>query len=110
MHLWDFQQNNPPGHNYANHTSGFGQIGGLGGMLYAHKWYCLESEVKLNSVDKPAVLADGAPHVGNGVRQDWSAGGAIRHWVGGRLVYGGTRAWCSEACRSTHRPAASTPG
>lgn len=87
LHLWDFQHNNPPGHRYANLQSAFGQIGGLGGILYAHHWYCLESEVKLNSVDKPAVLADGSPHVINGVRQYWSPDGEIRHWVDGRLVF-----------------------
>jgi len=80
---WDFQ-NNPQGYNYASlGDRGFvawGQRGGLGGVLYAGRWYCIEEEVKLNSVDA-VNAADG---------RKWVADGECRVWVDGRLAYEST--------------------
>ena len=76
-HLTDFQANNPPGHRYGLEQGPqfdrWGQQGGAGGMLYAGHWYCVETELKLNTV------MPGAP----GYRAD----GALRAWLDGRLVY-----------------------
>lgn len=76
-HLYDFYQRNPPGHNYG-HADGstaeqqWGQRGGLG-VLYAGQWYCVETELKLNTVlpGAPGYLADGE----------------LRTWIDGRLAY-----------------------
>jgi hypothetical protein len=77
FHHYDYGINNPPGHKY-NQTDPaqferWGQQGGLGGMLYADKWYCVETEVDLNTIsdDAPGYLPDGA----------------CRAWLDGRLVY-----------------------
>ena len=87
--FYDFQ-NNPPGHNYASDgdqsLNEMGQRGGLGGVLYANRWYCIEEEVYLNSVDRPASI-NGAPHLINGVQQFWTPDGAVRFWIDGRLAY-----------------------
>ncbi len=75
-HLFDFQSRNPAGHNYANDPPKavmLGQRGGLGGILYANQWYCIESELRLNSV------MDGWP----GFRPD----GELRVWIDGRLAF-----------------------
>ncbi len=89
---YDFQ-NNPPGHNYASGVGrdfhALGQRGGLGGTLYADRWYCIEEEIKLNSVDKPAMI-DGAPHLKDGVQQYWTPDGEVRCWIDGRLAYEAT--------------------
>lgn len=77
FHLYDFYYQNPPGHNYGhgdgNMPEHWGQRGGVGGMLYAGQWYCIEHELKLNTVmpESPGFLADGE----------------IRAWVDGRLAY-----------------------
>ena len=89
-HLFDYNSVSIPGHVYAaSPKSGYcwGQRGGLGGVLYADHWYCVELECLLNSVDQPAVLADGSPHVVNGVRQHWSPDGELRAWIDGRLAF-----------------------
>lgn len=89
LHLYDFYFKNPPGHNYTvdqPRATMFGQRGGMGGTLYANRWYCIEAEVKLNSVNQPAVLTDGSPHVVNGVRQYWTPDGELRVWIDGRLA------------------------
>ena len=76
-HLTDFQANNPPGHRYGLEQSPqfdrWGQRGGTGGMLYAGHWYCVETELKLNSVtpSQPALAADGV----------------LRTWLDGRMVF-----------------------
>jgi hypothetical protein len=77
-HLYDFLQNNPTGHNYGgpNGTAQqerWGQRGGLGGVLYAGKWYCVETELKLNTISNtaPGFLPDGE----------------LRTWIDGRLSY-----------------------
>lgn len=72
----DYQAAQPEGYNYGatpiQHQT-FGQIGGRGGILYPHTWYCLETEVDLNSV------SDTYP----GFKPD----GVYRQWLDGVLVY-----------------------
>lgn len=77
-HLYDFYYRNPPGHNYgrgdrSEEGERWGQIGGLGGVMYAGQWYCVETELKLNSLtsDAPGFLADGE----------------LRTWIDGRLTF-----------------------
>ncbi len=72
----DYQAAQPNGYNYGNtpiQDQTFGQIGGRGGILYPHIWYCLETEVDLNSV------SDTYP----GFKPD----GVYRQWLDGVLVY-----------------------
>ncbi len=75
-HLYDFNNQNPPGYNYGSTDTvgqqNWGQRGGLGGVLYAGHWYCIETELLLNSL--PAT---------GGFNPD----GALRAWINGRLVY-----------------------
>lgn len=77
FHLYDFQANNPAGHRYGLEQrpqfDRWGQRGGIGGMLYAGHWYCVETELRLNTV-----FADAPGHV---------ADGALRTWLDGKLVY-----------------------
>ena len=77
FHLYDFQGNNPPGHRYGTEQPSqferWGQRGGGGGMLYAGHWYCVETELQLNSVSARA--------------PGFAPDGALRAWVDGRLVY-----------------------
>lgn len=77
FHLYDFQANNPVGHRYGrdepSQAERWGQRGGLGGMLYAGHWYCIETELRLNTVDSRAGT--------------WQPDGELRAWVDGRLVY-----------------------
>lgn len=77
FHLYDFQGNNPAGHRYGieqpSQFERWGQRGGQGGMLYAGHWYCVETELQLNSVSPNA--------------PGFSADGALRAWLDGRLVY-----------------------
>jgi hypothetical protein len=76
FHLYDFHQN-PAGYNYGQGEGGIteqlGMLGGLGGMIYAGRWYCIETELKLNTVmpNAPGFAPDGE----------------VRAWVDGRLVY-----------------------
>lgn len=75
-HLYDFYWRNPKGHNYSGDSgrkAKLGQRGGLGGILYAKQWYCMESEVKLNTVmpASPGFLPDGE----------------LRTWIDGRLAF-----------------------
>jgi hypothetical protein len=58
-------------------------------VLYADRWYCIEEEIKLNSVDQPAIV-NGQPHLINGVQQYWTADGEVRCWIDGRLAYEST--------------------
>jgi hypothetical protein len=77
FHLYDFQSNNPVGHRYGQDQppqfDRWGQRGGTGGLLYAGHWYCIETELKLNTVvpAMPGFLPDGE----------------LRAWLDGRLVY-----------------------
>jgi hypothetical protein len=77
FHLWDYQYQNPPGHNYGREQEPtferWGQRGGTGGLLYADQWYCVETELKLNSVSNTA--------------PGFSPDGEIRAWIDGRLVF-----------------------
>ncbi len=92
LHWHDFQ-NNVPGHNYqggqnmAPGDDSLAQRGALGGMVYAHQWYCIETRLRLNSVDRPATLPDGTPHLVAGVQQFWSPDGELDVWIDGRLAY-----------------------
>lgn len=76
-HLYDFNYQNPPGHNYGQTQSSaderWGQQGGAGGMLYRGHWYCIETELKLNTVSKN----------GSGYLPD----GELRAWIDGRQVF-----------------------
>lgn len=84
---WDDYQKNPTGYNYNVNTPpgfvggkdfiGWGQKGGLGSAMYAGRWYCIEEELKLNSV---ATLnaQDG---------RYWQPDGEVRVWIDGRLAY-----------------------
>lgn len=80
FHLHDFQANNPMGHRYGQEKPAqferWGQRGGLGGMLYAGHWYCIETELKLNTV-----MRSGAGHLPDG---------ELRAWLDGRLVHEST--------------------
>jgi hypothetical protein len=77
FHLYDFNYQNPPGYNYGRDESTvkerWGQRGGTGGILYANQWYCVETEVKLNTVSNS----------GAGYTPD----GELRSWIDGRLVF-----------------------
>lgn len=86
-HLWDFQsRHHPQGKSSAGSIQPMGW-GKVGGVLYARRWYCVETELRLNSVDKPGVLPDGTPHIIAGRQQYWSADGELRAWIDGRLVW-----------------------
>ncbi len=76
LHTWDFLHNNDPfpyGATDKPKDRLFGQRGGLGGIIYPGKWYCIEVEMKLNTVmeESPGYLEDGE----------------IRAWIDGRLVF-----------------------
>lgn len=82
-HLYDFMAGRHPlGASSAgsNKPHGWGKVGGV---LYARRWYCIETELKLNSVDKPGIKPDGTPHLINGVQQFWTADGELRVWIDG---------------------------
>jgi hypothetical protein len=75
-HLYDFYWRNPKGYNYSGDSGNkakLGQRGGLGGILYANEWYCMESEIKLNTAmpQSPGYLPDGE----------------LRTWIDGRLAF-----------------------
>lgn len=76
-HLYDYLVNNPAGHQYGGTDYGtgerYGQVGGFGGKLQFDRWYCIEKEIYLNTVDGgyPLFIADGY----------------LRTWIDGRLVY-----------------------
>jgi hypothetical protein len=77
FHLYDYYYQNPAGHNYGrgdgNISELWGMRGGAGGVLYAGDWYCIETELKLNTVmaTAPGYVADGE----------------LRAWIDGRLAY-----------------------
>lgn len=91
LHWFDFL-NNVPGHNYGGNGAlapgddSLAQRGGLGGMVYAHQWYCIETRLRLNSVDQPATV-NGVPHVVSGRQQFWTPDGELDVWIDGRLAY-----------------------
>lgn len=84
---WDDYQQNPAGYNYNVNTPpgfiggkdfiGWGQKGGLASVMYAGRWYCIEEELKLNSV--ATINAQDGRY--------WQPDGEVRVWVDGRLVY-----------------------
>ena len=71
----DYLNAQPPGYNYGNLPTEDQTLGqkGLGGIMYANKWYCLEVEVDQNSV------SDTYP----GFKPD----GVYRIWLDGILCY-----------------------
>jgi len=79
--LFDYQGNNPVGHRYVQdpvQSESWGQLGGMGSSIYGGRWYCIEQEVKLNSVDQPSAAGDG---------KFWTPDGELRVWIDGRKVY-----------------------
>ena len=76
FHLYDYLSQNPRGHNYGNGSDKpvqFERWNDLGGILYAGRQYCIETEIKLNTIDV--------------VAKTWRADGELRAWVDGRLTY-----------------------
>jgi hypothetical protein len=77
LHTYDFGSNNPVGYNYGSSDTPaqhcLGQRGGLGGSLYADRWYCIEAEMKLNTVFA------GAP--------GFAPDGELRVWIDGRKTF-----------------------
>lgn len=79
-HLYDFQRN-PTGYDYGAEgqaPNNWGQRGGLGSTLYAGRWYCVEIEVRLNSVNAEHPTDTG---------KFYAADGELRAWVDNRLVF-----------------------
>ena len=77
-HLFDYYYQNPPGHNYGGANGSpqeerWGQRGGLGAVVYAGHWYCIETEIKLNTISSTA--------------PGFLPNGDLRTWMDGRLVY-----------------------
>ncbi|EHR71993.1 hypothetical protein BurJ1DRAFT_3178 [Burkholderiales bacterium JOSHI_001] len=76
FHLYDFLERQPPAHRYASserHQMYWGQRSGWGGMLYLNRWYCIETELHLNTVHSQA--------------PGYKADGSLRAWVNGRLAF-----------------------
>jgi len=76
FHLYDYRSNNPVGYRYGNESEQaerWGQRGGLGAVMYAGRWYEIETDLKLNTIN-----------IGAGT---YSADGELRCWIDGRLVY-----------------------
>lgn len=95
FHLYDYLTNNPVGHQYGSANIGigerFGNKGGYGGTQEFDRWYCHETEIKLNTV--------------NGVTYpDFIADGYLRHWIDGRLVYERTGMVFRQLPHTTSRP------
>jgi hypothetical protein len=76
--------NNPPGHRYgypgdsgqmSTSDERAGRIGGLGGTLYAGRWYLVEGQMRTNTA------------ASNGT---WQPDGILRLWLDGRLVWAKT--------------------
>jgi len=75
LHTYDYLFNSPVRFGALDkpRDTQFGQQGGLGGVIYQGKWYCIEMEVDLNTV---MVNSPG-----------WLRDGAVRMWIDGRLAY-----------------------
>jgi hypothetical protein len=88
-HLYDFAQFNPPGFQYNGDNGNltqFGQLGGLGGIIYGGHWYCLETRVKLNKVrDSSGNIIPALPD--NNMRGGYLPDGELWAWIDGRLVF-----------------------
>jgi hypothetical protein len=82
FHLYDFSYQNPRGHNPGRDQpvpfERWGQLGGTGGLLYANEWYCVETELKLNSVMDPASggASNAASGAASGAASSAASGGA----------------------------------
>ena len=75
-HLYDFGTPNPPAYRYGGESqviNNWGQRGGLGATMYAGRWYEVETEVKLNTV--------------NSSDNSYLPDGLLRVWIDGRLCY-----------------------
>lgn len=75
-HLYDFQTSNPVGYRYGGegqNAHNWGQQGPLGAVLYADHWYCVETEIKLNTV--------------NAADNSYQPDGLLRTWIDGKLAY-----------------------
>ena len=75
-HLYDFQSSNPVGYRYGyegQNQNNWGQQSGLGSVIYSGRWYCVETEIKLNSV--------------NPTDNTFTPDGLLRTWIDGRLAY-----------------------
>ena len=100
-HLWDYGSN-PAGYNHIlenQAVNNWGQRGGLAATFYPGRWYCIETEVKLNSIDT------------SNPNMNFQADGLLRTWVDGRLVYERTglvfRTW--PVYRPAYNPEAKRP-
>jgi hypothetical protein len=100
-HLFDFGTN-PEGYRYISESqslNSWGQRGGLGATCYPGRWYCIETEVKLNSIDTSNPSTNFQPD------------GLLRTWIDGRLVYERTgmvfRTW--PVYHPTYNPSAIRP-
>lgn len=75
-HLYDFQTSNPVGYRYGGegqNANNWGQLGPRGAVLYAGHWYCVETEIKLNTV--------------NATDNSFLPDGLLRTWIDGKLAY-----------------------
>lgn len=74
VHTYDFGLHNPVGYRYGDGKKPhmLGQQGGLGGVMWPGRWYCIEMMVDLNSLlpTAPGYLPDGS----------------VKVWVDGRLA------------------------
>lgn len=88
-HLYDFGPRNPPGFQYNGDNGSiaqFGQRGGLGGVLYANVWYCIETEVTMNDVrDANGNIIPKLPE--NNMLGGYLPNGVLRVWGDGRLWF-----------------------
>jgi hypothetical protein len=101
FHLYDFNYQNPRGHNHGRDQpvpfERWGQLGGAGGVLYANQWYCVETELKLNSVagtgpgaasgDASKPTSSATTSATSSAGQNFSPDGELRAWIDGRLVF-----------------------
>ncbi len=88
-HLYDYGPHNPPGYGMSGDggsKTNWGQRGGIGAILYAGIWYCIETEVTLNEVrDANGNIIPPLPE--NQMRGGFLPNGELRVWIDGRLVF-----------------------
>ncbi len=93
-HSFDYGPRNPPGYQYNGDNANlvqWGQRGGAGGVLYANRWYCIETEVTYNTVRDAA---------GKIVPGGFLPDGIWRVWGDGRLWFERT----GMVFRALHQP------
>ncbi len=78
IHFYDWNSYQPAGHRYSSQGDYTAQWerwgllgGGMGGVVYVNRWVCVEKEVLFNTASAGSYSADGA----------------VRTWIDGRLVY-----------------------